>query len=136
VADYYTKFSIAIGPLTLEEKDWLEKEIHALDARVAEADDFLGFDSEFQVSDDKRQATLWIHDNDGNGDTEQVAELCHAFVKHFNLPPISLEYSCDCSKPRLDTFGGGAFVASKDSVQWISTSQWVQETIEREQSRA
>ena len=38
-----------------------------------------------------------------------------------------IEWANDCSKPRIDGFGGGAVVISRLGIDYINTNVWVQQ---------
>ena len=73
---------------------------------------------------------LWLHSSDGGIDA-----VC-AFIQHLleRFDPtgsVSLEWSNDCSKPRVDAFGGGAALITAKKIKSISTGQWLDRQIAR-----
>ena len=67
---------------------------------------------------------LWLHSSSGGIDA-----VC-AFIQHLleRFDPaghVALEWSNDCSKPRVDAFGGGAAIITATRIKTISTSQWL-----------
>lgn len=69
---------------------------------------------------------VWLHSENGG-----VEALC-AFLQHLlqKFDPtgrVSFAWSYDCSKPRLDAYGGGAAIVTAQDIQSIETNQWLQE---------
>ena len=68
--------------------------------------------------------SIWMHSDCGGVDA-----LC-AFLQHllrkFNPGGrVGFAWSYDCSKPRLDAYGGGAAIVTDRSIKSIETSQWL-----------
>ena len=62
---------------------------------------------------------------------EQPAVLC-AFLQHLlqKFDPqgcVTFEWSHDCSRPRLDAYGGGAAIVTARKIKTLSTGQWLAE---------
>ena len=73
---------------------------------------------------------LWLHSSDGGIDA-----VC-AFIQHLleRFDPsgcVSLEWSNDCSKPRVDAFGGGAALITAQKIKSISTGRWLHRQLAR-----
>ena len=73
---------------------------------------------------------LWLHSNDGGIDA-----VC-AFIQHLlqRFDPkghVALEWSNDCSKPRVDAFGGGAALITARRIKSINTGDWLHREINR-----
>jgi hypothetical protein len=67
---------------------------------------------------------VWLHSDYGG-----VEALC-AFLQHLlqKFDPngrVSFAWSYDCSKPRLDAYGGGAAVVTAQDLKSIDTGQWL-----------
>jgi len=80
----------------------------------------------FEVEADvvEEQPALWLHSSDGGIDA-----AC-AFIQHLlqklALPEVvTFQWSNDCSKPRLDAYGGGAAIVTAREVKTMSTCQWL-----------
>jgi hypothetical protein len=55
--------------------------------------------------------------------------LC-AFIQHLlqKFDPrgrVEFEWSHDCSKPRVDAYGGGAAIITAKTIRMMSTCQWL-----------
>jgi len=48
---------------------------------------------------------------------------------------VALEWSHDCSKPRVDAFGGGAALITARKIKTINTGEWLHREIIRIQRR-
>jgi len=73
---------------------------------------------------------IWLH-----SDTGGVDALC-AFLRHllqkFNPQGhAAFEWSHDCSKPRVDAYGGGAALVTATKIQTMNTGQWLQERVSK-----
>lgn len=120
MADYYTHFSAQLENLSDEEVDWVKSEL----AKREEQDEngWLGFD--WELGPDK-PVNLWLH-SDESGNVESVASFVQAFLKKFRPnDKWGMEWSNDCSRPRLDAFGGGAVVVYAKNVSWLTTHNWL-----------
>ena len=135
MADYFTNFSVIVElPNEEAEKYALNLAQQAFHGHMGEdlPDDFPASlrdiieDWQFDTdpSDPSTGCGLWLHSSSGGIDA-----VC-AFIQHLleRFDPaghVALEWSNDCSKPRVDAFGGGAAVITATRVKTISTSQWL-----------
>jgi hypothetical protein len=78
---------------------------------------------------------LWMRD-DVTGDLERLIHFVNRCAAEFGLKGRwGFQYASTCSKPRLDGFGGGAHVldlATGETVDWIYTDGWLDQTISGE----
>lgn len=78
---------------------------------------------------------LWMRD-DVTGDPERLIHFVKRCAAEFGLKGRwGFQYANTCSKPRLDGFGGGAHVldlATGETVDWIYTDGWLDQTISGE----
>ncbi len=77
---------------------------------------------------------IWLHSYHGGVDA-----IC-AFIQHllrkFNPQGhVAFEWSHDCSKPRIDAYGGGAAIITAKNIKTMSTGEWLQRQIHRAQSK-
>ncbi len=137
MADYFTKFSVI---LSLPDE---AAQTYALDlaqqARAGQQGDELpeGFPKEladiiedwnFETEADSpaKEHGVWLHSDYGG-----VEAVC-AFIQHLLLKfdpqrRVTFEWSHDCSKPRIDAYGGGAALITAQEIKTMSTSQWLAE---------
>jgi hypothetical protein len=62
---------------------------------------------------------LWIHEDCGYADIHALALLIQRLLP--SALPIGFEWSLDCSKPRLDAYGGGWCLITKDQIRFENT---------------
>lgn len=63
---------------------------------------------------------LWISDDAGEGSVEGAVAVTQWLLAKPGAPDVVIvEWAHTCSKPRLDAYGGGAAVVTKDDVEWI-----------------
>lgn len=131
MADYYTHFSFEIPKLHKGETEWLKAEIKRRQ-EIIDENDFPLFDAEYSFDPD---GTLWLHDSEGCN-LDNLALFVQEFIKQFRPKAIfGFEWSNDCSKPRLDAYGGGAVVITASHIYWINTSSWISKTIKQIEKR-
>ena len=141
MADYYTNFSL-IMPLPSEaaQKYALDLAEQALHIRLSEEmpDEFpaslRGFVEDWQFDTDPASPQngpgLWLHSS--NGGIDAVCAFIQRLLQRYNPDgSVSLEWSNDCSKPRVDAYGGGAALITAKKVRSINTGQWLQSQIAR-----
>ena len=124
MANYYTQFSFAITDLLPKEEAWLRERIDQ-----ENDDSFCSTlpECEFQIDRDGSRY-VWIHGDTGGSDLEVLAELLQDFLRKFRPDqPIAFSWADTCSKPRLDSFGGGAVFITKEDILWMSTWSWIAE---------
>ena len=130
MADYYAHFSFEIPKLRKSEVEWLKAEIERR-SKTLDENDFPLFDAEYRLEDQ----ALWLHDSEGCN-LDNLALFIQEFIKQFRPKAIfGFEWSNDCSKPRLDAYGGGAVVITNKSIRWVNTSTWVSKTIKQIEKR-
>ncbi len=72
---------------------------------------------------------LWIH-TDESASPEVIVPLLQETMKKFDIhEAVGFEWSNSCSKPRLDAYGGGAVVFTKDEASWTNTGRWMEEQL-------
>ena len=128
MADYYTHFSCLLDVGTPEKAARALALFHDLRAADQDADDpvVAGFDLVHQ--DAPEGSSLWIHD-DEHGDVEAVIRFVLRLAEDLDLTGLwGFQYALTCSRPRLDTFGGGAHaidLGARKSIGWSSTQEWL-----------
>ena len=154
MADNYLEFSETLGPLTKQQKVWLEAQLSSImvvNGKEFPADkapdcdqpnyrglrflrdyedpdnDFesFGFGVAYQGTGKNRYA--WIY-SDEHGDPERVVHLVQKFLKKFCPDQCwSLTYAATCSKPRVGEFGGGAVFITADAICWQDAYDFVEQ---------
>lgn len=141
MADYYTNFSLIVPlPSEAAHKHALDLAKQALEARMDEKlpADFPASLREFvedwqfdtEAASPAKDHGLWLHSSDGGIDA--VCAFIQHLLKQFDPEnSISLEWSNDCSKPRVDAYGGGAALITAKRISSINTSQWLHRQLTR-----
>ena len=80
------------------------------------------FEVEADVVEDK--PGLWLHSSDGGIDAA-CAFLQHLLRKFDPAAQVTFEWANDCSKPRIDAYGGGAAIITARKIKTMSTCQWL-----------
>jgi len=140
MADYYTNFSLVLDlPDEAAQKYALNLAQEAADVRFGEdtpepPPDFPAslvdvleiwvFETEADNSPEENRYGLWLHSSNGGID----AACC--FIQHLlgKFKPdgsVSFEWSHDCSKPRVDAYGGGAAIITACEIKTITTGEWL-----------
>lgn len=126
MADYYTHYSFIL-PLNKEQKEYARHKYEkALDDTTTynelfdDQNEFPGF----IFRDDK--TGIWFSGDEGTGgNIDNIANFIHHLIEALDLPPFGFEWANTCSKPRLESFGGGAVWITKEGFDWCSTNQWL-----------
>jgi hypothetical protein len=144
MADYFTNFSIIVPlPSETAEKYALNVAEQALHIHMGEEmpDDFpeslrdVVEDWQFEThpSDPSNGWGLWLHSDQGGIDA--VCAFIQYLLERFDPEAhATLEWSNDCSKPRLDAFGGGAAFITAHKIRSINTGVWLHRQVTRFQA--
>jgi hypothetical protein len=129
VADYFMSFSTEIPDLTPAEIVWIEQDLarqntgdmdEAEIAALRERTGLAGLDGrwlafQWENTDDG----LWLHADD-YFDVDHVRSFVQRFIQECRPAYIfQMTWADTCSNPRLDSFGGGWLVVSRDT--WLSS---------------
>jgi hypothetical protein len=95
---------------------------------------------EMQEAPESGPGALWIY-SDHYGDPDHVIRFVLLCAEAFNLHGVwAFTWALTCSKPRLDSFGGGAHIidlAKRATVADFDCAAWVREYVEaRDQGAA
>ena len=134
MADYFTNISFILTLPDSEAQTYaleLHTQAHAIyneeekpdtfpESLLNHAEDFWCF--EVEPSDG---CNLWIYSDSGGVDAI-CAFIQHLLKKFTPTAHIGFEWSHDCSKPRIDAYGGGAALVTAQSITSIDTTDWLQ----------
>lgn len=135
MADYFTKFSLILE-LPNEAAQMhalaLAHQAHRIQQDDEPPGDFPASLAEFvedwafETDAETDGWGIWIHSEYGGIDA-----VC-AFIQHLLLTfdtggRLTFEWSQDCSKPRVDAYGGGAAIITAEEIQTICTAQWLEQ---------
>jgi hypothetical protein len=130
MADYYTYFSLVLK-LSDEQKQYAlelanKGSNYSTDDQISDGfptplADIL-HDWLFETEENKEG--IWIHSQDGGVDA--ACQFVQHLLEKFDLQGhIAFEWSHDCTKPRVDAFGGGAAIVTATEIETFSTSEWL-----------
>jgi len=152
MADFYTEMSMAVAGTPEELKalkdvfdlfeehgdeldGWIDQEF--LDAGMSisleRTDLFKSIASESggtigvatSIETDGEQSYLWIR-HDESADVEAVAHILQDWlVETGSDKALQFEWANTASKPRLDSYGGGAVHITAGNIDWMNTSMWL-----------
>lgn len=141
MADYFTNFSLIV-PLPSEAAEKYALELANQAARISQGDEVPAdfpvslrdvvedWQFETDASDPSNGWGLWLHSSSGGIDAV-CAFLQHLLERFDPTGHVALEWSNDCSKPRVDAFGGGAAIVTADKIKHFNTGQWLHRQIAR-----
>ena len=132
MADYFTHFSCALNVGTPDNAARaLDLYNRLSDENASEDPPSEGVD--LSIVPEHGGTNLWIRD-DVTGDPEQVIEFVKRCASEFALTGLwGFQYANTCTRPRLDAFGGGAYVldlATGETVAWTYTGGWLAEVLD------
>lgn len=127
MADYFTHFSCMLDvrtPANMRQALVIHKELEA----ELDRDQHLAIG--FAVAIDAHSpGSIWIYDEDGFGDVENVIAYVLRCAEVFDLTGRwGFVYGLSCSKPLLDGFGGGAQLldlGARTSLAWLDCNHWL-----------
>ena len=136
MADYFTNFSLVLNlaketePLDLAHKASLVQQGDALPADFPKdlVDMIEDWHFEMEVDNSGTNHGLWLHSSYGGVDA--VCEFIQHLLQKFDPKSyVTFEWSHDCSKPRVDAYGGGAAFITAKEIKTMSTAAWLNEQI-------
>jgi hypothetical protein len=73
---------------------------------------------------------LWLHTNSGGLDAVCVF-IQHLLQRFDAAGHVTFEWSHDCSKPRVDAYGGGAALITARKIRTFKTAEWLHRQVAR-----
>ena len=139
MADYFTNFSVVLKlaneaeqayALDLAHKASLVQQGNELPADFPKTVVDMVEDWHFETDADNSGTThgLWLHSMYGGVDAV-CAFIQHLLQKFDQKGCVTFEWSHDCSKPRVDAYGGGAAFITAKEIRTMSTAAWLNEQI-------
>jgi len=133
MADYYTKLSLLV-PLPSQAAQQYALGLAEQAGTAMMEDDPLLDDFPVtlrEVIEDWRFETqasdgwsLWLYSEDGGIDAV-CAFIQHLLQKFDPQGRVTFEWSNDCSKPRVDAYGGGAALVTAGEIKTMNTAEWL-----------
>ena len=133
MADYYTNFSLVLKLQGATQQAYA-LELAATARRHCSQDEPLPSDfpesltevmEDWHFETEKNDDGIWLHSEYGGVDAV-CAFIQHLLQKFESQGRVTFEWSCDCSRPLLDAYGGGAAVITAQEIKTMNTSQWLQ----------
>lgn len=90
-------------------------------------DDYANFFLGVDVHHDTANGQLWFCDDDGGPDIDALAILLQRLLPQ--SLPIAFEWSYDCSRPRLDAYGGGWCLITADAIHAETTQERMEQAL-------
>jgi hypothetical protein len=135
MADYFTHFSL-VFTLPSAEAQTYALQLAGLAGRIQQGDEPPGdFPQELadiiedwyfetEADTDGNKPALWLHSS--NGGIDAVCVFIQHLLQRFDPKGrVTFEWSHDCSKPRVDAYGGGAAIITATEIKTMSTGQWL-----------
>ena len=139
MADYFTHFSCLLDVGTPDKAARALALFQELREADQDADDPEVSCFALARHDAPEGSTLRIHD-DEHGDVEAVIRFVLRLAEDLDLTGLwGFQYGLTCSRPRLDTFGGGAHVidlGARKSIGWTSSQEWLAAALNGEDADA
>ena len=124
MADYFTHFSCLLDVDSAANALSAHRLFTELRLEDVGLDEPLCSGFELTLQEGEAPHILGIHD-DASGDVEQVIGFVLRLDHEYDLKGLwGFDYANDCSRPRVDAFGGGAHVidfGARKSIGWTST---------------
>ena len=80
---------------------------------------------------DIKDKTVWLRDSEGCPNLDGVANLIQAYMKKFGRKDvIHFQWAETCSKPRLDSYGGGAFIITASQCRGYSSGMLIKKALD------
>jgi len=119
MSNSYVESSFAVDLLNETEVEWWKKEGNPEDFEVGDSNDWA-------IEADKDKKYVWFH-GDESINVESAATVIQRFLKECRPEgSVGFTWAETCSKPLLDSFGGGGCFITAEKIEWNSAYSWVQ----------
>ena len=132
MADYFTSFSFIL-PLNDDAQKEYALKISHLASQNRFGDEPLPADFPESLKDSMEDWSfeledcdegIWLHSDSGGIDA--VCAFVQHLIQNFHLTScVTFEWSHDCTKPRVDAFGGGAAIITATEIKTMNTADWI-----------
>ncbi len=126
MSNHYVEASFCIDNLTEDELAWWKKEgLRKCPEDMDPEDMEIPISSNWVIEDN----SIWFS-HDESIDIDAAASVIQRFFKDARLNGCcGFTWSETCSKPRLDSFGGGACFITAMDIEWNSPHTWLEKKI-------
>lgn len=126
MANYYTNFSFIMN-ISESEKHWIERFL-ILSEKLVKEENYEPINVEFRDLRPTDYEAWFYSYGDEYSSVNALSDFMKRFLVKFERDDvIVIEWANDCSKPRVDGFGGGAVVISRLGIDFINTTVWAQQ---------
>ncbi|MGG5823628.1 hypothetical protein [Falsiroseomonas sp. HW251] len=124
-ADFIQQIETALWQVLSDEPDvTFPNGVTAEERELLEGTSPMSCEIEWHAGDKWTPAGVWLAGDEG--DAMSLAQIAQVAIRHFDPSLLwGFEWSCDCSRPRLDAYGGGAAVVGADRILAFYTSDWL-----------
>jgi hypothetical protein len=123
MSDNYLQFSFeAFADLNEQEIEWLHTRLEGEWWEDNHPEEYMGFDAEIRVGDDKKR-WLWVYAEE-SGYVDNVCWLLRQFMLKFRPgDKVIFSWAYSCSKMLVDEFGGGSCLVTAREEVWFLADQ-------------
>ena len=118
MANYYTEFSFAI-PIKEGTEDDVRTALAERDneaERIEEQDPDQYYERFVNCNYSLEESSVWVYSED-DGNVEAAVDFTQWFLEYMGIDgAVLITWANTCSKPRLDSFSGGAMLVDKTGV--------------------
>jgi len=130
MADYFTNFSLVLkldAELKRYALDLANKgSNYSTDGKIPDGFPVSLVDAldEWSFETEESKDGICLHSQDGGVDA--ACEFIQHLLQKFDIQGyIAFEWSYDCTKPRVDAFGGGAASITSTEIESMTTAEWL-----------
>ena len=95
----------------------------------------LGFCADIEDTPGGRGKSLWLH-SEGPADIQQLLNLVRTFFREMRAPDddsvFVISWCEDSPVPKVDAYGGGAALVTRNDIRQMSTWSWVSTELHKE----
>jgi hypothetical protein len=126
MADYFANVSFIVL-MNAAQQHWAEADLERRENYDGDDSDD-AHNAHPQVDSEWHPESVWFH-----GDVDDLAALAdflQGVMRQFHIDGAwTFEVSKDCTKERLDAYGGIAAIITRDDIEWLDTEQWIEERL-------
>jgi hypothetical protein len=126
MADYFTYVSFIV-PMNADQQAWAK-------ADLERRENYDGDDHDNEnnldpgVDIELHPEHMWVHGHVCC--LGALGDWLHGIMRHFGIDGAwTFETSSDCTKPRLDAYGGCAAIVTREDIDWMNTARWIDERL-------
>jgi hypothetical protein len=126
MADYFANVSFIV-PMNADQQQWAQADLDRRGNYDGDGSDDAN-NAYPQADIEWHPEHVWFHGD--AGDLAALADFLQGVMRQFHIDGAwTFEVSKDCSKERLDAFGGIAAIITRDDIEWLNTERWIEERL-------